>query len=129
MPKAWSEELRARVVKGVEEHGFTIEKAAEVYDIGTATVKRWLRRYRETGEVAPLPVGGVRFIWIGPAEEPRLKTLVAKTPDATAQELADAYNAEHGTTVSRSAMDRALRRVGLALKKKVSARPRPSRPG
>lgn len=127
MPKAWSEELRVRVVKGVEEHGFTIARAAEVFDIGTATVKRWLSLYRETGEVAPLPVGGVRFIWIGPAEESRLKNLVAETPDATAQELADAYNAEHGTKVSRSAMDRALRRLEVTRKKKLSARPRRSR--
>ncbi len=124
MPKAFSEELRIRVVKGVEEHGFTIERAAEVFGVGTATVKRWLSLYRKTGGVAPLPVGGVRFMWCGPAEAPGLKNLVAKTPDATVIELADAYNAEHETKVSRSAMGRALLRFGLTLKKKASVRRR-----
>ena len=127
MPRAWSVELRVRVIKGVRELGLTIGAAAEMYDVGTASVKRWLARYRETGDVQPTPVGGVRVIWIGEEEKQRLIELVESMSDATVLELAEAYNARYETDVSRSAMSRALQRFSITRKKRASAPRRRSR--
>jgi len=127
MPKAWPEELRERVVKGVKVRKLTIAEAADLYDVGTASVKRWLARFRDTGSVQPAAMGGVRVIWIGIAEKQQLVDLVDAMSDATVEELAAAYNERHGTSVSRSAMSRALLRFDLTRKKKPSAPPKRNR--
>ncbi len=125
MPKPLPIEMRERVVEVVENEGLSIAAAAERFRVGTASVKRWLRRARESGSVAPDPMGGLRVVWIGEAEREQLTELVATMSDATLDELAAAYNARHGTSVSRSALLRALQRFDITRKKSRSARPRP----
>ena len=46
MPKPLPVEIRERVVEVVENDGLTIEEAAQRFRVGTASVKRWLRRSR-----------------------------------------------------------------------------------
>lgn len=120
MPKAWSEELRMKAVKAVEEQGLTITAAARIFDVGTASLKRWLAKFRATGDVRADSMGGLRMVWIGVDEKPRLLALVKRMPDATVEELALNYNERYRTSVSRSAMGRALRRFALTRKKSPS---------
>ena len=125
MPKARSEELRMLVVSGVEEKGLTIAAAADLFQVGTASVKRWLAQYRRTSDVRPKAVGGVRMIWIGADEKDRLIELLKTMSDATVQELADAYNERYEAGASRSAVARALIRFGITRKKSPPAPQRP----
>ena len=58
MGRPYSIDLRERVIAAVEEEHLTYEEAAEWFVIGLSTVKRWLRRIRETGSVVPGRMGG-----------------------------------------------------------------------
>jgi putative transposase len=120
MPKPLPVEIRERVVEAVENAGLTIEAAACRFMVGTASVKRWLRRSRESGSVEPDAMGGTRFIWIGEDEREQLLVLVEHMPDATLEELTEAYNARHGTAVSRAALIRGLQRFEVTRKKSAS---------
>lgn len=124
MPKPLPVEIRERVVEVVEKEGATIEETARRFRVGTASVKRWLRRSRESGSVAPDAMGGLRVVWIGVDERDQLIELVKAMPDATLDELADEYNARHKTSVSRSALLRALQRFDITRKKSRSAPPK-----
>ena len=124
MPKPLPVEIRERVVEVVENDGLTIEEAAQRFRVGTASVKRWLRRSRESGSVAPNAMGGLRVVWIGVEERQQLIDVVEAMADATLDELAEAYNARHETSVSRSALMRALQRFDITRKKSPSAPPK-----
>lgn len=60
MGKPYSNDLRKRVVAAVEEGGLSRRQAAARFDVGIATVIRWVIRVRETGSVAPDKMGGNR---------------------------------------------------------------------
>jgi len=124
MPKPLPIEIRERVVETIEKDGLTIGEAAQRFRVGTASVKRWLRRSRESGSVAPDAMGGLRVVWIGIEERQQLIDVVEAMADSTLDELAEAYNARHETSVSRSALMRALQRFGITRKKSPSALPR-----
>ncbi len=58
MAKPYSMDLRERVVSAVEEGGLTRRQAASRFGVGVSTAINWVRRYRETGSVAPSQIGG-----------------------------------------------------------------------
>lgn len=60
MAKPYSKDLRERVVAAVERGGLSRHQAAARFDLGVSTVIRWVRRFRETGSVAPGRMGGHR---------------------------------------------------------------------
>ncbi len=58
MAKPLSMDLRERVVAAVEKEGLSRHSAAARFGIGVSTAIAWLRRYRDTGSVAPGQMGG-----------------------------------------------------------------------
>jgi len=58
MGKPYSLDLRERVVAAVEAGGMSRRQAASAFDVGISTVINWVRRFRETGSVAPGKMGG-----------------------------------------------------------------------
>jgi len=58
MAKPYSVDLRERVVSAVEKGGLSRHRAAAQFDLGVSTVIKWVRRFRETGNVAPGKMGG-----------------------------------------------------------------------
>lgn len=60
MPKPYSLDLRKRVVAAVLEGGLSRHQAAERFEIGVATAIEWVKRFLETGSVAPDQMGGWR---------------------------------------------------------------------
>ena len=60
MARPYSMDLRARVVRAVEQEGLSRRQAAERFRIGIKTAIDWVRRHRETGSVAAKPMGGCR---------------------------------------------------------------------
>jgi transposase len=134
--KAYSQDLRERVVRACDAGDGTREQIAARFDVSTAWIRRLLRRRRETGSFAALPCGGARRVKLnGPLRE-RLVVLVGEQPDATLEELRDRL----GAAVHRATVGRALIRLSLTVKKKSSALPsrtgptsaasgRPSAPG
>lgn len=58
MAKPLSMDLRKRVVAAVEQEGLSRHEAASRFGIGISTAIAWIRRFRETGSVAPGQMGG-----------------------------------------------------------------------
>ena len=58
MAKPYSMDLRERVVSAVEDGGLTRRQAASQFGVGVSTAINWVRRFRETGSVAPGQIGG-----------------------------------------------------------------------
>jgi putative transposase len=58
MGKPYSVDLRERVVAAVESGGMSRHGAAAHFGVGISTAINWVRRFRETGSVAPGQMGG-----------------------------------------------------------------------
>jgi transposase len=51
-------DLRTRIIEAWQAEKLLVPELASRFKVGTATVKRFIRRFRETGSVEPLPHGG-----------------------------------------------------------------------
>ena len=60
MGKPYSMDLRERAVAAVGKGGLSCHQAAAQFGLGVNTVILWVRRWRETGSVAPGKMGGHR---------------------------------------------------------------------
>jgi transposase len=96
--------------------GLARAEAARTFGVTERTIRRWQQRRRETGTVTPTPRRGRRR-HIDAAAEAALGEQGRMHPDATLAEHCAAWAAGHGSTVSVATMSRALRRLGLPLKK------------
>ena len=117
--KAYSYDLRERVVRACDEHAGSRQHIAHLFGVSTAWIRRLLQRRRQTGSFAALPRGGPRRVKIDPQRRDRLVVLVREQPDATLAELRDRLAAP----VHLSTIGRALARLGLPVKKKSSGPP------
>ncbi len=116
-------DLRQRVVDAYHRGEGSFKKIAERFDIGEATVNRWVRLARETGSVAPRPHGGGHPTHFHEEGLKNLRALVEEMPDATTYELTDAWHARGYPQVSRSALTKALsKKLGLTKKKDLQLR-------
>lgn len=117
-------ELRERVVEAYRRGEGTYQEIADRFDIGVASVSRWLRRSRETG--TPAPKRRTAFVpALIPAEQaPQIVALVEQFRDLTVDELANEWERRTGQRVSRSTMQRAVLRSGFRWKKNASAQVR-----
>src|ERR1700753_639931 len=56
--RAYSLDLRQKVVAAVERGDSTVEEVAATFGVGQTFVKKMLRQHRETGDLSPRPHGG-----------------------------------------------------------------------
>ncbi len=112
MSVAYSQDLRDRVITA-RDRGLKTKQVADLFDVSASWVRRVIQRRREHGETAPRPRGGVTVVKI---DMRRLRNLVERQPDATVRQL----HQRLGIDCSQSAVDMALRRLGLSFKKRRS---------
>jgi putative transposase len=60
MSKSYSMDLRERAVAAVEEGGLSRRKAAAHFAVSIQVAIEWVRRFCETGSVAPSKIGGYK---------------------------------------------------------------------
>ena len=110
--------FRKRLIEAVREDGLTYDEAAERFTVGRGSVSRWVRRSRETGDVKPRRHPG---LWHGTPDGAVLKVvkaLVHEKPDRTGAELAELITSRTGRPTRRSAITRALEKLGQERKEK-----------
>ena len=117
--KAYSMDLRERVVAACDRGEGTREEIAKRFRVGVAWVYRLLQRRRRTGSIEPKPHGGGQKPAFDPPAAERLRQAVADRPDATWEELREVVGVACGT----SAVHRALERLGLPRKTSRSEPP------
>ena len=114
MPKAYSADMRERVIAEVE-GGASRREAAEEVEVSASTAIIWVKCFRETGRCAAKPRGGS----VSPLEEYAdfLLGLIKKEPDLTLDEVALAMR-KHKIPGSRTAVWRFFKRHKITFKKK-----------
>ena len=87
MPKAYSADMRERVIARVES-GASRREAAEHYEISASTAVIWVKCFHETGRCAAKPRGGSTSPLEAHADF--LLGLIAEQPDLTLDEVVSA---------------------------------------
>jgi len=114
---AYSVDLRHRVVAAVTS-GRSRKDVIQSFQISAATLGRYLKQQRETGDLTPRRHTGGAHKQIGAEQHPALQELVAATPDATLAELCQQWHHRTGILVSQATMCRALAAIGWTRKKR-----------
>jgi transposase len=109
-----SNDLRKRILDAIDNREGSRRKLAARFAVNTATITRLLKLRRETGSIEPRPHGGGVEPTLDHEALGRLRQLVEETPDATLEALKQ----KMGVSGSRMIICRALRKLGLPLKKK-----------
>ena len=119
MVRAYSMDLRERVLAAVMDEGMSARGAAARFGISESSAIRWVKRHRRTGTVAPAQIGG---------HKPRLLSgelrdwlLDRMKADFTLRGLV-AELAERGVKVDYVQVWRFAHAEGLSFKKKRSSR-------
>ena len=115
MPRAYSCDLRARVV-GAVEAGQTRRAAARTFGVSVSSVVKWVQQFRDSGRIAAKPMGGRRPFALAEHRVCVVGRLAEKT-DLTISAL-EADLAGRGVKVSRYAVWHFLKHEGLSFKKK-----------
>jgi transposase len=113
--RAYSMDLRERVLADCDA-GMGTAEVAETFSVSASWVRRLKQRRRETGPVGPTRQRHGPVPAAVTHADP-IRAAVRGHPDATLRE----YREDHGLPVSKSALARALVRLGLSREK--------SRPG
>lgn len=116
----YSLDLRKRIVDAIERGVGTRCEVAELFGVHESFVYKLLRQKRERGDIAPLPHGGGAQAKLDQDQLMILTGLVAKTPDATLDELREQIKKQTRVAVSVPTLWRALDALGLSRKKSLS---------
>src|SRR3954453_260620 len=104
--KPYSKDLRLRVLSAVDS-GKPREEVAETFSVSMPTIKRLLKRRRETGDVEPEPIPGRPARKEAMLEE-WLPRHLRDNDDLTLEEHCEAFEEEFGEAVSTSTVGRAI---------------------
>src|SRR5436190_2186859 len=113
MGRALAIDLRQRVVEAYEMGEHTQTEIAELFGVGEASARRWVRLKRDRGTVAPtvdythVPAPKIDIIRLEVLER-----ILGQHCDATNEELADIFCEETGIVVSASSISRAIALLG-----------------
>ena|SRR5436305_4334749 len=114
--KAYSTDLREKVLRAVDQ-GKARREIVRMFDVSLATLKRYLKQRRETGNVFPRPIPGRPSKKEVPLEAGIVSQLKVHS-DATLEKHCRLWEESTGMRVSTSTMSRVIRRLGWTRKKK-----------
>src|SRR5215217_4679226 len=104
--KLYSKDLRLRVLAAVD-RGVPRKEVSKTFSVSVPSIKRWLKRRRETGEVEPRPIPG-RPARKGMMLQRWLPQQLEANHDLTLEEHREAFEEEFGEAVSTSTVGRAI---------------------
>ena len=119
MAKALSLDIRRRIVAHVK-NGNSARSAAARFSVSQSCAIRIVKRWRETGSIAPLPAGGRRFSKMEAVGD-YLIGRVLEEPDVTLFEL-QAELANMGVEVHHTSISAFLRKEGFSYKKNADGK-------
>jgi len=122
--RPYSMDLRERVATACDAREGTRECTVDRFGVSDRWIRKLLQQRRETGSLAPRPRHPGRKRALNDRQMERLRRRIQQHADATLKELRDWL----GVAISLSALDRAVGRLGLSLKKSRSRRPSNSAP-
>lgn len=103
MGRAYSQDLRNRVIDAVEIDGMSCRAASRRFGVSESSAIKWLQRYRKTGERGPVGTGGHRPSVLAPHLD-FINAVRREQPDITLQALCDRLAAERGVKADTGMM-------------------------
>ncbi len=110
-------DFRRKIITVHETETISQRKLAKRFQVTLSFIQKLLKQYRETGSIAPQVRTRQTPPKLNPEQFAVLQRLAEENNDATLEQLRDRLIAETGVQVSRSTVDRMLRKLGLTLKK------------
>ena len=121
--KAYSEDLRRKVVEAVQQRGIAKSEAARTFGMSLSSVKRYVAKARRGNSLSPRKHPGPR-----PKIDERARRLleadVEERPAVSLRERGRFLERVAGVRVSESTLSRHLRRMGFSPKEGRWVRPR-----
>ena len=118
MPKAYSTDLRERVLRDIDT-GMSNEDTARKYNVAIATVYNWKKQRRETGSCVPKKYTRGPKRKLAPYEQ-EIRQLVADHADATLEELHAMLPNKDNVTIPT--LHNFLKHLKISWKKNVKSR-------
>ncbi|MBI1243180.1 helix-turn-helix domain-containing protein, partial [Umezakia ovalisporum] len=115
--RAYSIDLREKIVKAYEQGDTSIRKVATRFGVAKSFVQKLLSMNRMQGHVQPKKQGGTMKGQLDGREE-LLREMVEKYPDATLEEYCEYWGITYNQWVSITTMCRALQKQELSRKKR-----------
>src|SRR5258708_10742707 len=115
--QAFSLDLRERIIKSWQQ-GQAKAVIARLFMVSLSSVKRYITRFTVVGHVKPTPQRRMQGKLTGRLRK-QLARQVDKYADYTLAQHAELWNKRHHVQVSESCLSRALRPMGITLKKKT----------
>jgi transposase len=100
--KPYSKDLRLRVLAAVDRGVPREEEVPKTFSVSVASIKRWLNRRRETGNVEPRPIPAKPATKKGAMLQRWLPQQLEASHDLTLEERREAFEEELGEAVSTS---------------------------
>ncbi len=120
--KAYSLDLRERVVSAYEVGSRTIKEVAERFSVGETFVKKMLRQKRTQGAVQPPAHGGGKPRALSENHLKALRQWLKREPDLTLRELRERMLERKRKAVSMATLGKVLAEEKLTRKKNQSLR-------
>ncbi len=120
--RAYSLDLRQRVVSAYEAGSVTIKKVAERFSVGETFVKKMLRQKRAQGAVQPPAHGGGKPRTLSENHLKALRQWLKSEPDLTLQELKERMLERKRKAVAVATLGKVLAEEKLTRKKNQSLR-------
>ena len=115
--KAYSEDLRQRVVDAVEQ-GYPRTEIVQLLGVSLATIKRYLKQHRQMGHVKAKIIPGRTPKKLAALQTGLVDQLRA-SPEVSLERHGEIWEQTHGMQVSRWTMSEAIRRVQWTRKKRL----------
>ena len=119
MAKAYSKDLREKIIESYKKNEGSIRKLAKRFKVSKEFILKLLKRFRETGTTTPKPYCGGRSPIIKKGGQDFIRDLLKNKPDLILDEICIEYNKNFEPTVSRSTINRALIKMKITRKKNL----------
>lgn len=119
MPKAYSIDLRQKIVDAYDRGDVSQRGLAKQFDVATSFVQKLLKQRRETGSIRPKKRRGQIPPKLNEEHQAILAELVKAQNDATLAQLCEQLEAKLGIRVSITTMHNTLKKMNWSLKKNV----------
>lgn len=121
MARAYSIDLRERVIQANRDEGLSARAAAQRFGVGVTTAIVWIRRFTQQGETAPRRQGARYGCRLEPHKR-FILGLIEQRKDITLAEIVEQLMCDRGVQVSITTVWYWLDRQGLTYKKNGARR-------
>lgn len=117
--RPYSPDLRQKIVDAYLRGDRSQRQLAKDFGVALSFIHKLIKRYRETGSIAPKVRTSQTPTKLNPEQLEVLKTLISEQNDATLPELQERLESRTGMRVSTSTISRMLDKLNITRKKKT----------